>query len=252
VETQVVLADEVAALGDVMEAQALLEEALSRGRAMESQDDIARALYGLGNLAQRQGEPGRACTFYEEALVILKQKAEIPDRVQWVLASCLESTAEIAFVQGQSAWAVRLLAKADALRIGDTYRNTIGYAQKLYQHIQTGAADQLGKEIFSALWTEGRNMNTEQVMAARSLDRVLPAAPSTPSPANLPSPPGGLTRREFEVLRLLAEGLTNAQIAERLVISPTTVNSYLSSIYSKLGVSSRLGAMRYAIDHHLS
>ena len=61
----------------------------------------------------------------------------------------------------------------------------------------------------------------------------------------------GLTRREFEVLRLVAKGLTNAQIAETLVISLTTVNSYLSSVYNKLGVSSRLGAMRYVIDHHL-
>jgi predicted ATPase/DNA-binding CsgD family transcriptional regulator len=252
VETQVVLADEVAALGDVTRARALLEEALSRGREMESQDDIARALYGLGNLAQHQGESNRACTFYEEALAILKQKEEIPDRVQWVLASCLEGTAEIAFVQGQSAWAVRLLAKADALRIGEAYRNTIGYDQRLYQRIRTEATVHLGKEIFSVLWAEGRNMTIEQVMATRSLDSLLPTAPSTPPPVNLPSPPDGLTRREFEVLRLLAEGLTNAQIAERLVISPTTVNSYLSSIYSKLGVSSRLGAMRYAIDRHLS
>jgi DNA-binding NarL/FixJ family response regulator len=64
-------------------------------------------------------------------------------------------------------------------------------------------------------------------------------------------PPAGLTRREFEVLRLAAKGLTNAQIAETLVISLATVNSYLSSVYNKLGVSSRLGAMRYVIDHHL-
>lgn len=252
VETQVVLADEVAALGDVSVAQTLLEEALSRGREMESQDDIARALYGLGNLAQHQGESDRACAFYEEALAILKQKEEIPDRVQWVLASCLEGTAEIAFVQGQLAWAVRLLTKADALRTGDAYRNTIGYDQKLYQRIRTEATVHLGKEIFSVLWAEGRNMTIPQVMAIRSTDSLLPTAPSTPPPVNLPSPPDRLTRREFEVLRLLAEGLTNAQIAERLVISPATVNSYLSSIYSKLGVSSRLGAMRYAIDHRLS
>ena len=72
-------------------------------------------------------------------------------------------------------------------------------------------------------------------------------------PIPMPStiPPARLTKREFEVLRLAATGLTNAQIAERLVISHTTLNSYLSSIYGKLGVSSRLGAMRYVIDHRL-
>jgi DNA-binding NarL/FixJ family response regulator len=97
-------------------------------------------------------------------------------------------------------------------------------------------------------------MTTERVLAAQGLDGMLPDSPSTSSerPLSPITPPSGLTRREFEVLHLLAQGLTNAQIAEKLVISTTTVNSYLSSIYSKLGVSSRLGAMRYAIDHHLS
>jgi len=63
--------------------------------------------------------------------------------------------------------------------------------------------------------------------------------------------PAGLTKREAEVLRLIARGLSNAQIAEQLVISPVTVNSYLRSIYDKLGVSSRTSAMRYAFDHNL-
>ena len=63
--------------------------------------------------------------------------------------------------------------------------------------------------------------------------------------------PTGLTTREVEVLRLVAQGLTDAQVAEQLVISPRTVNWHLTSIYSKLGVSSRSAATRYAIEHHL-
>jgi DNA-binding NarL/FixJ family response regulator len=60
-----------------------------------------------------------------------------------------------------------------------------------------------------------------------------------------------LTRREVDVLRLLAQGLSNAQIAEQLVLRVVTVNSYLRSVYSKLGVSSRTAAIRYAWDYHL-
>ena len=73
-----------------------------------------------------------------------------------------------------------------------------------------------------------------------------------PSPSKtLPGYPAGLTAREVEVLRLVAQGLTYAQVAEQLVISPRTVNWHLTSIYSKLGVSSRAAATRRAIEQKL-
>ncbi len=77
------------------------------------------------------------------------------------------------------------------------------------------------------------------------------------SPAPLPAPsfnptyPAGLTPREIDVLRLIAQGLTDAQVAKQLVVSPRTVNAHLSSIYGKLGVKSRTAATRFAIEHHL-
>ena len=75
---------------------------------------------------------------------------------------------------------------------------------------------------------------------------------SSTSPVK-PSPtyPDSLTGREVEVLRLLAQGMTDAQIAEQLVISPRTVNNHLTSIYQKIQVSSRSAATRYAVDQHL-
>ncbi len=93
----------------------------------------------------------------------------------------------------------------------------------------------------------------EQVATdARQSLRTIPA--SKPARAsNLPEEAVqmGLTQREWEVLQLLAEGLTNAQITQRLVISVVTVNSYLRSIYGKLGVSTCTAATRFALDHHL-
>jgi pimeloyl-ACP methyl ester carboxylesterase/DNA-binding CsgD family transcriptional regulator len=71
---------------------------------------------------------------------------------------------------------------------------------------------------------------------------------TSPAPA-LPTPgtPGApLTRRELEVLRLVADGLANRQIAERLVLSEKTVNRHLVNIYAKLGVSSRGAAIAHA------
>jgi DNA-binding NarL/FixJ family response regulator len=60
-----------------------------------------------------------------------------------------------------------------------------------------------------------------------------------------------LTAREEEVLRLVARGLTDAQIAEALVISPRTVNAHLRSIYTKLNISSRNAATYFALEHDL-
>jgi DNA-binding NarL/FixJ family response regulator len=53
------------------------------------------------------------------------------------------------------------------------------------------------------------------------------------------------------VLHLVAQGLTDAQVADALVISPRTVNSHLRSIYSKLGITSRHALNLFAIEHHL-
>jgi DNA-binding NarL/FixJ family response regulator len=63
---------------------------------------------------------------------------------------------------------------------------------------------------------------------------------------------GELTTREIEVLRLLAMGLSNKQIAERLVLSPHTVSGHIQSIFGKLALKSRSAATRYALEHHLA
>jgi predicted ATPase/DNA-binding CsgD family transcriptional regulator len=74
------------------------------------------------------------------------------------------------------------------------------------------------------------------------------------SESTLPSfsPYGELTTREIEVLRLLAKGLSNKQIAECLVLSPHTVSGHIQSIFGKLALNSRSAATRYALEHHLA
>jgi DNA-binding NarL/FixJ family response regulator len=84
------------------------------------------------------------------------------------------------------------------------------------------------------------------------LPQQMPIEPALTLPAKSGATyPDGLTAREVEVLRFIAQGWTDAQIAEQLVISPRTVNTHLTSIYSKIQVSSRSGATRYALEHHL-
>jgi DNA-binding NarL/FixJ family response regulator len=81
---------------------------------------------------------------------------------------------------------------------------------------------------------------------------VPSAQPASSSPEKVtPTYPDGLTAREVEVLCLVAQGLTDAYIAQQLIISPRTVNTHLTAIYGKIQVSSRSSATRYAMEHHL-
>ncbi|HYA99964.1 MAG TPA: LuxR C-terminal-related transcriptional regulator [Ktedonobacteraceae bacterium] len=66
------------------------------------------------------------------------------------------------------------------------------------------------------------------------------------------SPYQELTAREVEVLRLLAQGLSNKKIAERLVLSPHTVSGHIQSIFGKLALNTRSAATRFALEHHLA
>lgn len=63
--------------------------------------------------------------------------------------------------------------------------------------------------------------------------------------------PAGLSDRQVEVLRLVAEGLGNRQIAERLVVSPRTAEHHVQDIYLKIGTSSRAAAALFAVEHQL-
>jgi DNA-binding CsgD family transcriptional regulator len=99
----------------------------------------------------------------------------------------------------------------------------------VYEQAVAAACTQLGERAFAAAWAEGRSMTLEQVLAARG--QVTLPAPSRPTV----SYPDGLTAREVYVLSLVAQGLTDAQIAEQLIISPRTVNTHLTSIYRKSG-----------------
>jgi DNA-binding NarL/FixJ family response regulator len=63
--------------------------------------------------------------------------------------------------------------------------------------------------------------------------------------------PAGLSAREVEVLRLVARGMTNAQIAKELYVSPRTANAHMGSVYHRIGSSTRAEATRFAIEHDL-
>ncbi|MGW4807019.1 response regulator [Kitasatospora sp. NPDC004272] len=85
-------------------------------------------------------------------------------------------------------------------------------------------------------------------------------APAAPAPGPVPGPkaaqrpalPDGLTQREAEVLALIAAGLSNAEIAERLFVSPATVKTHINNLFAKTAVRDRAQAVAYAFRHGIS
>lgn len=102
--------------------------------------------------------------------------------------------------------------------------------------------------------TELRRLESEGVLEPRATRAVLVAAGHGEPQSNAGKRqrnPGGLTRREVEVLRLAARGLTAREIAERLYISPKTADHHIQHIYGKIGVSTRAAAALWAMQHTL-
>jgi HD-GYP domain-containing protein (c-di-GMP phosphodiesterase class II) len=102
--------------------------------------------------------------------------------------------------------------------------------------------------------SQARDTLWEEVTAGR-LDReavaaVLSASGQAGQRGRLPHP-GGLSDREVEVLRLIARGLRNREVAARLFISPKTVGHHVAHIYAKIGVRTRPGAVLFAMEHDL-
>ncbi len=153
----------------------------------------------------------------------------------------------------EPAWAAQLWA-AKAVR--DAMGAPLPSIERAdYERSMATACTRLGEKAFTAAWAEGRTMTPEQALAAQgTATKSIPATigqPSTLPAKTAPTYPAGLTAREVEILRLVAQGKTDAQVADQLVISPRTVNWHLTSIYGKLGVSSRSAATRYAVEYHL-
>ena len=166
---------------------------------------------------------------------------------RWMVAFCLEGLARVVVTQGEAIWAVHLLSAAAALR--EVIGATLSPLEQLVREQTLNTVHtRLDEQAFATAWTEGQTMSPEQAIAGRSPFRLpSPSVPQEKHSTNTSVAALPLTTREVEVLHLVAQGLTSAQIAEQLVITTLTVNSHIRSIYSKLGVNTRAAATRYAL-----
>ena len=269
-------------VGDLERAQSVLTECLVQTRATGNILFSAYTLFWLGYVACLQGEYPTASALIEEgmtyaqnvgdreaywwwytgrALVAFGQGDYPEARAQCVecltilnqweysyplfVTLSLELLGEVAAALGEPAWAARLWGAAQSVRRRDDIPPLPPVYRSSYEQYVTTVRDKLGEEAFQAALAEGRAMTPEQALAARE--------PTTNPPLTKISPayPAGLTAREVEVLHLVAQGMTNAQIAKQLTISLHTVNAHVRSIFNKLDVKSRNAVTRFALEHKL-
>jgi predicted ATPase/DNA-binding CsgD family transcriptional regulator len=228
--------------GDHPRTVELAERSLSLSRELGDLYAIALCAGSLGFAVLGKGETDRAEALFVEGLQALQ---DLQDKIG--VFHCLLGMAGVAGSRGQPARMARLGGAAEALgevfaiSLLPMYRRNFNNEERM-----VAARTQLGEREWLEAWAEGRAMSPE-----RAIEYAL-EAPEPPEDTEVsPSYPSGLSAREVEVLRLVAKGLTNAQIAEDLYISPRTVNAHLGSIYHKIGSSTRAEATRFASEHDL-
>lgn len=226
--------------GKLDEARMLLEEGLAFFKEKALQNGVFEFQMSLARLLAQQGQVMEAQALYYENRALLPAAGQ-----KLLIAEYLEGWGVVLATLGAPERAARLWGAAEVLREAIDSPMFPIYREEYAQAVTT-ARTRLRNDAFVAAWNEGRAMTPAQALDAAA-DQEMLAHPREGIPRKTPVSPGGpegLTPREVEVLRLLAQGLTNAQIAERLVVSPLTVHTHLGSIYSKLGVTSRSGATR--------
>ncbi len=211
------------------------------------------ALAAVERLLAETGGPVPRCRLLPAAVEVLlgsgsldrarEVAAELDDMAShfgctWLEGAAAYASGAVELASGDAAGGLPYLRKAQQLwaRAGATYDRSS--AQLL-----------TGRALAAVGDTESSH---RQLEAARTTFRQIGARPAADhadrllAPASLPS---GLTAREAEVLRLVASGRSNAQIAAELVLSEKTVARHLSNIFTKLDVASRTAAAAFAFEH---
>jgi DNA-binding CsgD family transcriptional regulator/tetratricopeptide (TPR) repeat protein len=237
--------------GDPERATVLIEEAveLARERRRGFMGLLSRPLDNLGWAALLGGELGRAKAQFGENLTLSKKRGD-----KGTLLMSLEGLACVAGAEGEGLRAARLFGAAEGLQEAVDYR-LVPQERAVLEPYRASVRSRLGDAAWEEAQAQGRAMGLQETieyaLSKEKLSKHLSPTRSQPPVSSTPEHPGGLSPREVEVLGLVAEGLTNAQVAQRLFLSPRTVQRHLNSIYHKLGASSRTAATRFAIEHGL-
>ena len=236
---EAIRAEDQLAEGDAAEAAALARAAVARAEgSMAGRRSLGRALLALSRVRRADGEPAAAEAIAHRALA-----ATVASGIRHESFEILELIAGLATEQSATAEAARLFAAAAKVR------TELGYPISPREApVVTADLDRVRRVVgndFEAFWKEGSSLDFDEAVAYATRGRGTRKRPS--------SGWGSLSPTERAVVRLVADGLRNKEVAAELFISPATVKTHLAHAFTKLGVTSRAGlaalATRRRGDH---
>ena len=232
--------------GSLDQALGRFEEAVALFRELDARSSMAQSLQSFAELRLKRHEYEQAAALLGESLLLARELG-IPQSI----AFCLESFAKLAAVQGWPERAARLFGAAEGLREASGASLSPGERSSLQPSIDS-ARSPLADDVWTAVWAEGKAMSLEQATEyALSMPEVSQPPVLVPEEASTGEPPSVLTRREREIVGLIARGLTNRQIAHQLVLSERTVDTHGVNIMRKLGLRSRAQVAAWAVQQGL-
>jgi len=231
--------------GDLDRGEALLEESLVWFEQIHASRGLAWSNWDLGHLRLARGEPEPAAACFAEAFRLCREAGD-----QVGLPRCLEGLAATMAMAANGAPGALATSAAQLLGLAAAQRAASGIQlppvqRPAVERAIAAVCASLGDEAYAAAFAAGSQIALDRVielgleLARGSMPDATPeptAAPSTPAVADPWSP---LTTREREVAVLVATGLTNRQIAARLVISDRTVQGHIASILTRLSFDTR-------------
>jgi non-specific serine/threonine protein kinase len=224
-------------VGDLPQAQSLLQEAVAAHRVAGNPLGVALAQDVFGRVLLDIGDETEAARQFHDAI---RGWAGVPAWRQ--VGFCLGGFATAMFSRAPEA-ATRVLGAAGVI----LEQVDFPHAQPTFDQTRHHARAELGAASFETAWAAGRDLAWEEVLA--EVDALAATLPDSDALPPLERPEHGLTPRELEVLRLLAEGRSNRAIAETLSLSERTVENHVLHILAKLDLESRTAAATWAVRH---
>ncbi|MGW2740980.1 ATP-binding protein [Streptomyces sp. NPDC001450] len=217
------------------------ERCLALCEAHDAQWSRTHALWALGLDHYRRGKYQRANTLIRHAL---RDKPLSHD--QGGVAQCLEVLGWCAAAAGLGERAATLMGAADATwQVAGSALTGFGHLRAGHQKCESSLRRELGETAYTAAVEAGGQLTLEQSVAY-ALEES--SAPTPPPPADEATAP--LTRRERQVADLVAQGMSNKQIAAELTISTRTAEGHVEHILTKLGFTSRAQIATWATRNH--